>query len=179
MLRVFAGAALAAAVLSGCASTPKPVITGQTAQLEFSKGYIGTARGSAYGRSSVQFYSYYDDPACKEVKPMALNWTTSDTRSQASASGRRIALVSSITTFQTESVYWNGTAAVANMSTSGCENAAGFTPLAGRTYTVTQRIIPSGCRLEVIDKSTGAPPPDLEDLPPATACKGYLSGAGG
>ena len=55
-----------------------------------------------------------------------------------------------------------------------CRQAAGFVPIAGHRYDIVQRTDYAGCRLEIIDSATGAPPPTLQPLDAKTACADYL-----
>lgn len=150
--------------LGGCATMP-PKVTGPAATLEFNKGYTAY-NGAGAGRASIHFYMAVNDPRCPEMRATSLTWTTPAMVPQQIDAGRRLWI-------KATTQLLNGVAG--GMQTRTCVQAFGFTPLAGHSYGITQLAQPQGCKLDVIDKATGAPPPDLvrteAEVP---ACKAYL-----
>ncbi|HEY3813284.1 MAG TPA: hypothetical protein VGL66_08645 [Caulobacteraceae bacterium] len=60
--------------------------------------------------------------------------------------------------------------AIAWYSRYMCPSIATFTPEAGHTYSVRQRIVDLGCRFEVVDKATGLRPPSYISRSPSDVC---------
>jgi hypothetical protein len=155
-----------ALVLAGCGTVAYDRIKGATATLTFSKGYLDYNPAGA-GQASVQFYSYQHDPRCQRVEPTKLGIIDSEpTKSHPAAAGRRIVITA-------ESSLFNNTT-YPMVKNRKCQEAAGFVPIAGHNYDITQRTDEAGCRLKVIDGQTGQPPPDLRRLEAKSACTDYL-----
>ncbi|HYE44759.1 MAG TPA: hypothetical protein VEA44_03195 [Caulobacter sp.] len=151
-------------VLAGCATMPSKV-TGPAASLEFNKGYAAY-NGVGAGRAGIHFYQAVNDPRCPEMRATALTWTTPAMVAQPIDANRRLWI-------QAKTELLNSTGG--GMLSRTCTQAFGFTPLAGHSYAVTQHAEASGCRLDIVDKATGAPPPDLLRTEASVpACQAYL-----
>lgn len=159
--------AVAAAMLcglSGCATIP-PKVTGPAATLEFNKGYADY-NGVGAGRAGIHFYMAVNDPDCPEMRATSLTWTTPAMVPQRIDAGRRLWI-------RATTQLLNGTGG--GMMTRTCVQAFGFTPVADHTYAITQVAEARGCKLDIVDKATGAPPPDLlRTAAEVPVCKAYL-----
>lgn len=138
---------------------------GPAATLEFNKGYTAY-NGAGAGRASSHRYWAISKPDCRRKIPVSMTWTTAAMISKPVAAERRVWLVANTRLLNS---------VPGGMMSRTCEQAAGFTPLAGHTYAVTQKAKAAGCDLEIIDKATGEPPPDIvETETEEAACKAYL-----
>lgn len=146
--------------LGGFAAAPEP-----TAKLEFNKGYADY-NGVGAGRAGSHRYWAINAPDCRRKIPVSMTWTTAAMIRKPVAADRRLWLVANTRLLNS---------VAGGMMSRTCEQAAGFVPLAGHDYAITQRAKAEGCDLEIIDKATGAPPPDLlRTETEVAACKAYL-----
>lgn len=154
---------MAVAILVGLgafAAPPEPAAT-----LEFNKGYTAY-NGAGAGRASSHRYWAISKPDCRRKIPVSMTWTTAAMISKPVVAERRVWLVANTRLLNSVS---------GGIMSRTCEQAAGFTPLTGHTYSITQIARESGCDLEVLDKATGAPPPDLVATETEeAACKAWL-----
>ena len=149
-------AALACLVVTACVTTYEEVdATSPFGTLQFEKGYT---TGYGFGRSTSQEYAIADESwACDRVRRAAFfTWNNDERVDRRIAAGPPARLVANTTYF----MYQGGGPPTLN---NQCAARATFTPEAGRTYRVVHaELSPVRCELQVIDTSTGAPPPDLE-----------------
>lgn len=113
-----------------------------------------------------------DKPDCPKDKGNTLHWLSKSELQFQVAADRRLVLDTTTRFFNT-----SGGANSVVITNRPCEDIAAFIPQQGRVYAVRHVASLSGCHLTIVDKATGAPPPDLRMLPDGdAACRAYLTG---
>ena len=133
----------------------------QTATVTVQKGYD---KGSGLGTGTAQVYHFAKLDACEGRKGIArFSWITGAEKSKPLPSGMVIYL-----TAYTDRFTPGGASGLTGfkLNAARCENRSSFTPQAGETYIVLQKVeIGKACSMSVLAKSTNAAPPYLAELP--------------
>jgi hypothetical protein len=154
---IIVGIGVPAAVGAGELKHPEESL----AVFRFIKGY---EKAELFGGTMQVFGLQPVLGSCKKIKVITgLNWMDGHEKSKGVPAGSPVNL------FAQTQVNSNGRPGYINKNY--CAASVTFTPKAGGRYSVTQRVIrPISCNVEVIDETTGAPPPDLV-VNPAAACR--------
>lgn len=139
------------ALTAGAADAP-------TATLVLTKGNtIGL------GYASTQTFVLAEPTRCQNRRQLAaLLWTTANSKSRPVAAESQV-VVLAWTTYFFSAMAPSGREQVTSDNKT-CSNAARFTPLTGHTYEVVHRapFTAASCSMTVVDRETGAAPPDLK-----------------
>jgi hypothetical protein len=162
--RLVALAALGATGV-GIAQAQKRAAEAPTATFHFTKGY---ERAELLGGSSQMFVLQPVIGVCRKLKYITgINWSDKKHKSRPVPAGASINLFAQ-TKINSAGGGWMG--AQSNL----CAASVTFTPQPGANYSVIQRAIrPVSCNIEIVDRATGAPPPDLV-VNTVKVCGGYM-----
>jgi hypothetical protein len=152
--------------IAGLAVHAKDNMPTATAAME--KGYD---KGAGLGTGTAQFYDYAPDNRCSGRKRIyKFSPITGAQASKSIPAGQKIVL--SAYTNRYNSVIDLGSPTGVGVNTGTCENRLEFTPKAGETYDIIQRVaVGKKCELEVIERTSGLAPADAITINPASCSK--------
>jgi hypothetical protein len=172
-LGVVTGLALVtSSLLAGCAST-SATYTPPTAGAPSANLTLAETKTGMFAADNVQ-YHLFDNPECTETPGSGFVGLLAPMRPKnpttAIRAGERIYL-RAYTVRHSSSFDISMPSGVA-MSVNDCGSLTSFSPLSGRSYTVTQAFRGGRCGVDLFDTATGSPPPDLiRHEPVPVSCK--------
>jgi hypothetical protein len=146
---------IAAAAMGASGSAPTAIVT-------VAKGYD---KGSALdGTGTAQFYDVSDVNQCKGSKRIAkLSWITGAEKSKPIPAGKTMYLTAYTKRYTPGGL---GGLNAGQLNVARCENRVSFTPQAGETYRVLQKVeVDKACSMTVVTNSSNIAPADFLELP--------------
>jgi hypothetical protein len=129
------------------AAAPADQNAAPTATVEMSKGYQG---GGGLGRANMQEYQISQKAPCRGWKRLAFfSWVSGKPVSKPIPAGQ-------LQIFQVQATD------LSYRRTSTCVNRFSFAPIPNHNYVFRQvAVVGDSCRTNVVDQTSGAPPPDF------------------
>ena len=136
-----------------------------TASVVMKKGYD---KGAGLGTGTAQFYDHAPDNRCTGRKRLYKFSLITGAQANKPIPAGQVIFLSAYTNRYNSQMDGSVPSGV-SVNTAKCESRVEFTPIAGETYEVVQKVeIGKNCTMQIIAKSSMAPPADLKEVDPAT-----------